>query len=389
MGVNTLSFNQLATALNAIYKQATGKTAMATQTTADFVSVAQATLRTGVDPVMSAISQVVGKTVFDIRPYNRRFKGLQVTNQQYGAITRKLFIGDKDFVEDDRIKLTNGSAIDQQVVNMPDVLQMNFYGQNVFEKYVTIFRDQLDTAFRGPEEFGEFLSMVTTNASDQIEQAHETVARSTIANLIGGKVAASNGVIHLLTEYNTLTGQSLTATTVYLPANYPAFMKFVYSRIAEISSLMEERSNLYQINVTGHDIYTHTPQAKQKVYLYAPARYKMEASVLADTYHDNYLRFADTETVNFWQSIQTPDSIKIIPTYLAADGSLTTPENATTTDDIFGVIFDEDAAGYTVVNQWTANSPFNARGGYSNIFWHFTDRYWNSFLNKAVVLLLD
>ena len=56
---------------------------------------------------------------------------------------------------------------------------------------------------------------------------------------------------------------------------------------------------------------------------------------------------------------------------------------------VFGVIFDEDAAGYTVVNQWSASAPFNARGGYTNIFWHSTDRYWNDFTENAVVLLLD
>ena len=27
--------------------------------------------------------------------------------------------------------------------------------------------------------------------------------------------------------------------------------------------------------------------------------------------------------------------------------------------------------------------------GYSNIFWHFTDRYWNDFTENGIVLLLD
>ena len=76
------------------------------------------------------------------------------------------------------------------------------------------------------------------------------------------------------------------------------------------------------------------------------------------------------------------------PVYLQTDGTLKTGE-ALNKANIFGVMFDEEAAGYTVVNQWSAPTPFNVKGGYSNIFWHFTDRYWNDFTENGVVLLLD
>ena len=33
--------------------------------------------------------------------------------------------------------------------------------------------------------------------------------------------------------------------------------------------------------------------------------------------------------------------------------------------------------------------PFNARGGYTNFFWHFTDRYNLDLTENAVVLVLD
>jgi hypothetical protein len=59
------------------------------------------------------------------------------------------------------------------------------------------------------------------------------------------------------------------------------------------------------------------------------------------------------------------------------------------TAGIFGVMFDEAALGYTLVNQWSAPTPFNARGGYSNIFWHETARYWNDFTENGVIFLLD
>lgn len=392
MAVNDLTFNQLSMVLNSIVQQATGQQAQQVTNTAEFVSVAQTALKTGYDPVLQAISQVLSKTIFSIRPYTRKFGGLMVSNQQFGNIIRKLNIADKDWEEDSRFELTDQNSVDMYKVNKPSIFQTSFYGASVFEKSLTIFKDQLDCAFSSPEEFGRFLSMTMTNASDMIEQAHENLARATLANFIGGKIIGDTAsVIHLLAEYNTITGLKppLTAETVYQPANFKPFMQWVYSRVASLSSLMTERTQKFHINVTGKEISRHTPVNKQKVYLFAPARYQTETMVLADVYHDNFLRMADNETVNFWQSIDKPDEINVQPVYLQADGTLKSDDSPVNQKGIFGVMFDEEAAGYTVVNQWSAPTPFNSKGGYSNIFWHFTDRYWNDFTENGIVLLLD
>ena len=128
---------------------------------------------------------------------------------------------------------------------------------------------------------------------------------------------------------------------------------------------------------------------KMKVYILAPYKYGTESRVLADTFHDNYIKLADAEVVNFWQSIDTPDQINVKSTYLIADGTLETSVAAVETSDIFGTMFDEEALGYTLVNQWSMPTPFNARGGYSNIFFHETARYWTDYTENGIVLLLD
>lgn len=397
MAVNSLTFNQLATVLNSIVSQATGKTAITPTNTGEFTSVANVALSTGYDPLMTAISQVLSRTIFSIRPYTRKFGGLEVSEQQFGNVTRKLNIADKDFENDDRFALTDGESVDMFKVNKPSVLQTNFYGANIYQKSLTIYRDQLDNAFQNADEFGRFITMIMTNASDLLEQARENMARATLANFIGGKLEGdTDNVIHLLTEYNALTGLTLTATSVYQPENFKAFVQWAYSRIAAISSLMTERSQKFHVNVTNwggasvdKSISRHTPYEYQKVYLYAPARFQMEMMALADTYHDGFLRLAYNETVNFWQSIDSPDTINVTPTYMTNTGGLTTAEEAVNQSDVFGVIFDRDAAGYTLVNQWSSPTPFNARGGYTNIFWHETARYWNDFTENGVVLLLD
>ena len=400
MPSNEMTFNQIATVLNAINSQATGKTGIAATNTHDFVTQAQATLKKGYDPVLNAISQVLSRTIFSIRPYSAKVRGMMVSPQKWGNHVRKLNIADKDYVEDDRSKLVDGQSIDQQIVNKANILQTNFYGENVFEDSYTIFRDQLDVAFSSPDEFARFFTMVTTNANDKLEQSRENLSRAMLANYIGAKLTTTAGniedsesVVHLLTEYNALTGLSLTAQTVYQPANFKPFMEWVYSRVAELSALLTERMVKFHVNPTvdsvAKPIMRHVPYARQRVYLYAPAMYQIEAQVLADAYHDNYLRYADHETVNFWQSANDRDTVNVLPNYMLANGTYGVAESAVNQSGVFGVIMDEEVMGYTPINQWQMPAPFNARGGYTTVWIHETQRSWTDMTESGIILLLD
>ena len=390
MSVNTMAFEDAAAILNNIRKQVTGETAAAPLTTADFISVANTVLQAGYDPVMGAITQMVSRTIFSIRPYNRKFGGIKMDKEQWGAIVRKLAIADSDWESDSHFALVDGQSIDHYEVKKPPVVQFNFYGSNVFERHVTIFKNQLDSAFSGPSEFGRFMAMVTQNISDMIEQNHESIARMTIGNFVGAKVSQSNGVIHLLTEYNTETQMTppLTATTVYDPQYFGDFCKWMFARIATLTSLMTERSQEFQINVTGKELNRHTPYDMQKVYMYAPIMNELKARVLSGTFHPEFIDYADVEAVNFWQSIQSPMTLNVTPVYMKTDGSYDTAAAQNITN-LVGVIFDRDALGYTMIDETAAVTPLNAKGLYWNQYWHETSRWYNDQSEKGIVLLLD
>lgn len=385
---NTLSFADVATLLNSINRQATGANNITPTNTGEFVSVAQTTLLSGYDNVINAISQVLSATVFSIRPYNRKFSGLFMNSQQFGNHVRKLTAVDSDAQTDTHRQL-NADQYDMFRVRKNEVLQTNFYGAEVYKRWVTVYQHQLKEAFSGPEEFGRFISMILQNVSDQIEQDHENLARMCLVNFIGGKLAANNGVIRLVTEYNDATGANLDADTVKAPANFVPFMKWAYARIKTVSDMLTERSQLYHINVAGKEVSRHTPRDRQRLYMYASDVNNMESSVLSSVFHDGYLKEIDFEKVNYWQSIQTPMGVQCKPTYMHTDGTLKTAAENVTQSNVFGVLFDEEAVGITTVETWNANSPFNADGGYTNMFWHFTDRYFNDFTENGVVFLLE
>ena len=106
MGVNTLGvgagFNDAAALLTSITQQATGQTVLTPTNLQDFVSVGTIALSSGFDPLLNAISQVVGRTIFSIRPYSEKFSGLRADAQRWGNHVRKLKIADGDFERDER-----------------------------------------------------------------------------------------------------------------------------------------------------------------------------------------------------------------------------------------------------------------------------------------------
>lgn len=403
MSVNTLNFEQVSTVLTSIVKQATGQTVLTPTDTGSFVSVAQVALRADRDSVMNAISNVLGRTIFSIRPYSAKMTGLMMDTFRWGAMMRKLSIVDSDWEDDPAFKWPalfdvsqvpptgNGQAIDPWTIKKPDVVQTNFYGASVYFDEMTIFEDQLETAFTGPEQLGSFLSLIMTNLSNRLEKSNEELRRGLVCNAIASLIDEANTdrVVHLLTEYNTATGQSYTSTSIYEPANFAPFMKWVYSRVAQITDLFTEMSTMYQTIIGGKNILRHTPYQDQRVYLYSPTRHDIDARVLADTFHDNYLRYADVETVNFWQSIKTPDSINITPAYTSTAGVVYSPASPVTQSNIFGLIFDRDALGMTLLDQRVLSTPLNTKGLYRNLHVHCRQRIVMDNSEKMVVLLLD
>lgn len=393
MGVNNLTYEQISTVLNDLTQQVVGAPADAVDA-ASFTSVATKLLKTGTDPLLNAISQMVGKTIFSVRPYNRKLAGIQVDNQRWGYITRKLAVVDKDFENDASFTMTDGGQYSHWYVNMPNVLQLNYYGQNAFEKSVSIFKNQLDGAFASRESFGSFIGMVMQNAYDMIEQSRETMARMTLGNFISGKIAiGDDGVYHLVTEYNDFIGASTPLSWDDIKsdaAEYERFIKWMYGAVATISEMMTERTVLYQANVNNKFITRHTPKNRQKIYMISDFLNAMKSMVLSGTYNDDFLKYADTEAINFWQSPLDPYTINMKAAYLnVADGSITEQNAAVENNGVVGVIFDEDALGLTVMDTWTQNTGMNAKYGYDTTYFHYLIRFWNDFTEKAVVLVLD
>lgn len=393
MGVNAMQITDVYQLLNNVHAQATGQASITPTTTDDFVSMATTTLAAGTDIVYSTLMDYIMRPIFAVRDYNEKFKGLYRTNNEFGAIRRKISYCEKPMQRAaamwDASQLVDGGAIDPWIINKADVLEMRFYGSAVYDDSLTIFEDQIKTAFSGPEELGAFVTGMMTNQNNKYKQYREELARATLANFIGAKNDIdSASVIHLLTEYNTLTGQSLTAQDIYQEANIAGFFRWVRARINTLARQMRERSEKFQVTVTGKPVMRHTENADLKIYMLADALDIIDTMVNTVTFHDEPLAYADVEGVTYWQAIDTPDEIKVTPSVITAAG-VYAQGNAQTMSKVFGVMFDKDAMAINQYMYRVDNTPMNARGRYYNTFLHARLQYTNDLTEKGIVLLLD
>ena len=156
-----------------------------------------------------------------------------------------------------------------------------------------------------------------------------------------------------------------------------------------VSDELRQRGYHWHKNLTGVNIPRHTPREFQRFLMFSPEYRRIENSALANTWHDDYIKgFDKFEAVNFFQNPDHPNSVNVTPAVIDNDGEFVKADQIVV-NNIFGMIFDRDAMGETVINEWAQATPINPRGGYSNMYWHRTYRWWNDFTENAVLFTLS
>lgn len=404
--MNDMTISQAATILGEAVEQATGQKVITNISTPEqFVSVAQTALKIGYDPIINALSQIWSKSIYAVRDYSSPLTSLEMDLSRYGNALRKISPIAAKMQDDQRFiwpvaydatnhatnALGNGESVDMYKISKQEVLQTNFYGTAVYQQRYTTFKDQFDVAMSSADEFMRFNAMNMTERNNDKESYREAVARGMQANFIAAILdeGQNSRVVHLLSEYNTETGLNLSAQSVYQPDNFAPFMRWVYARLNVIARFMGERSQLYQTVINEKPVLRHTRGSDLRVALYSKAYEQMRTMALSTTFHDDYLKLAKFEGINFWQSIEKPDSVSITPVYTSTTGAVTKASKAVEQAGIFGIMHDRDALGYCYTNTWSATTPLNIDGGYWNTAEHATIKTIQDNTEKAVVLLLD
>lgn len=408
MPANAMAIEDVYAVLNDIHEQVTGQAVLGGITTANYVSVANTVLQQGTDVVYNAMMNTIARTIFSTRPYSRQFGGLIVDNAKWGAVVRKIQFGDTDAVADSAFSglPADGQAVDHYIINRGDVVETRYYGSAEYQDVMTVFRDQLITAFNGPDQLGSFIAAKANEVNNKWVQWTEDLARGLVLNGIMAK-RYYNGVLegtlpalnqmhtyHLISMYNEDTGLSIGYSDIFTEQYAKTFWEYVRAKIRTLQRNFTNRNQRYYIPIPNHKIIRHTPYANQKVYLLAPYMDLMETSTLSEAFHNEGLQYADYEGVSYWQSPEEPSSVFVNSMTLLdpSNGQYTTvtaPDGGEPEYKILGVVFDEDFMNINIKDTIIQNTPMNARGLYYNTWLTAHAQYCQDFTEKCCVLALD
>lgn len=412
MSANAMNIEDVYAVLNDLHEQTTGDGSISAVDPSSYVSVANTVLQQGTDIVYNALMNTIAKTVFSTRPYSRQFGGLIVDNLKWGAVVRKIQFGDTGAYADSAFSglPADGQAVDHYIINRGDVLETRYYGSAEYQDVMTVFRDQLITAFRGPDQLGSFISAKANEVNNKWVQWTEDLARGMVLNAIMAKVLYYDSMaptaghcMHLLTMYNTDTGASpaLTIQDIMTEQYAKPFWEYVRAKVRTLQRDFTNRNVLhYQRPInsdTGdpYNIIRHTPYRNQKVYLLAPYMDMMETSTLTEAFHNDYLKYADYEGVAYWQNPRSPMEISLAQmTVMQPDGTYTVlgggdEDPPIESETVLGMVFDEDFMNINIKDTIISNTPMNSRGLYYNSWLTAHSQYCTDFSEKCCVLLLD
>lgn len=382
--------------MNAVVSQATGRTDLAVVDTTTFSSVGEIVLRTGAENTLNAISTVIGKTIFSVRPYKGKLESLRVAQQRWGGQVRKIInLYDESEKSDDwntdlaQNALDDGNSVDMYKIRKPKAVQLNFYGTKVLQKHITRFRDQLSLAFHNEDEFIRFIDSVMVEFSNEIELLNEAESRATLLNFMAGISSMGLTEVDLVADYNNEYGTQYTRAQL-LSTYIESFMKFVAAEIKIYSNKLTDMSTMYHANLTGYNkIMRHTPKEVQKMVMYEPIFIKTQAEVYSGLFNPKYLDIGSFEGVNYWQSQSTPTAINVKPNILdVATGASKDADTAVNLDYVLGILFDEEACGVMPQFDYSSTTPFNSAGQYYNMYMHWRFNSYCDYTENAVLFVL-
>lgn len=393
---NTLQPQDVYQIMNEIVSQATGRTDLKAYDTSSFVSIGETMLRTGTENIMNAISTVLGRTIFSIRPYTRKLGGLEVGEQRWGAQTRKITFlyseaeQSQDYNTDlAPTQLADGNSIDMYKIKAPKALQLNFYGTKVLQKHITRFRDQLSLAFQNESEFMRFLDGVMVEFNNEVELLNEGKTRSVLLNFMAGLYEMNSGnVVDLVATFNQEFGTQYTRQQL-ISEHLEEFMKHYAAQIKNYSNFLTDMTTMYHANLEGHEaIMRHTPKAYQKMFLYEPLFTTAKTTVYPTLFNPNYLDIGQFSGVNYWQSPKNPTEVNVTPNILDTATGESKAGTAQSIPYVAGILFDEEALGVMPQFDYASTTPFNSAGGYYNMFLHWRFNLYNDYTENAILFVL-
>lgn len=364
---------QIYALVNSVYSQMAGVTPVTATDVTGLIAMGDSILSSGTntEAFMNTLVQRIGRTIISYRKYTNKLSGLMLDDFEWGAIVQKIKVVMPTATDDKTYELTDGESVDMYIVSKPEVQQKLFVSRTPYSFFITIQKQTLKEAFMSETAMGSFVSAIFGEVQNKLEIVMEDLGRTCMCSFMGAINGETNRVVNLVSDYNALTGESLTADTALFSS---PFLRYAMRILQTISKKMETMSELYN----DGSVARHTPIALQRYCALVDFNEALATVVQWQAFNEKYVSKATTIEIPYWQGAQTPDKISI-----TRDGVTTTIEN------VIAFIHDRDALGMYKREEDVLTTPFNASGRYSNTFWHEQELWFNDISENGVIFTLN
>lgn len=372
--------NQIYDIVNDAAQQTMGESAIVATDTASLVAMGNAILSssTNTECFIDTLVQRIGRTMISYRPYKSQLGLLAVSDMTMGAIMQKIKVKMPKAVEDVTTQLIDGQSVDQYIISKPKATQKLFVKRTPYTFYVTIQKKWLREAFTSETAMGSFIAAIYGEVENALELSQENLARLCMANYMATISTATNRVVPLVSNYNAASGRTVpTGENAMLDE---AFLRYALGRMNNIAKKMKTMSTLYNDGTETR----HTPVADQRFVSLVDFQTALETQVQWAAFHEQYVEKQNGIEVPYWQAAKSPLDINLI-----IEGDDPEQEESTTLTNIVAFIHDRDALGTYRKEVDVATTPLNARGLYTNQFWHMNDLYFNDVTENGIIFTLN
>lgn len=372
-----MTANQIATFLNNVQKDALGRQAVNVRDTSTLVSLGEMVLSsaTNTEQFYQKLVDRIGRTYCLYRTYTATNKADIVKDVlDFGIILQRVQVKTLATATENS-SWSSASAKHNPYTygeDPTDLVQTLYSKLGTWEiEPKVIYLYQLKTAFTSLASMGAFVDMIYADMYNAMEFKIEQCIKSTKATMMAQvlKGTNTNTKRNLLTEYITLSGNTLTAADCVMDKD---FLKYASQQINLVRRRFPRMTSLY--NSQSADRFT--PNEDIRVDLLMEYASAFDSYLYADTFHKEMVALPGYNEVDAWQGTGTTfgDCSKIA----IKDENDESTENTVQTG-VIACIYDKDASGVMVDRVRTIS--FNDAPNERTILYHKAD--WGSFVDTS------
>lgn len=317
----------------------------------------------GVDAFFGKLADQFNTIKFWSRPYVSFAPSVYVEAERFGSIRAMYRTPYLDSEPSPVYNLQQGQSYDQFVVNKQTV-NVRMWNDRFSSKVetITLPHEQIESAFRNASEMMSFIGMLEMARDNSHRRAWDELIMSLFQGVIGMAVNAGGMQdIKLLTEYNAMSGQTLTAPNALYNEG---FIRYAIYRMGVIRDQMALVTGMFN---TSHYMTATAPERQRTVLLTDFARaagvYLHDAP---NQFNTGNLTIPKADIVPAWQGMgitgSYADRAAINATIVISGNEITSTAN-----NILGVVYDEWALGVSA-QRHEVTTAWNALGHYTNYF---------------------